>query len=79
MTDEEESKEEQNPMSTPANSYLPSESSRIRSGFDTSFDDVVMAELQPQAISNHLHASPQVQVLNKWYAEGGVTYLSFTK
>ena len=48
MTDEEEeSKEEQNPMSTPANSHMPSESSRIKAGFNDSFDDVVMAELQP--------------------------------
>ena len=55
MMHEEELKQEQNPMSTPANSNLPSESSRIQIGFNDSFDDdVVMAELQPQAIPSHL-------------------------
>ena len=62
-------------MSTPANSNLPSESSRIRSGFDESFD-VVMSELQPQA---QINASPSDQTLRKWYEEGGMTYLSFNK
>ena len=72
MTDEEEeSKEEQNPMSTPANSHMPSESSRIKAGFNDSFDDVVMAELQPQAKQVNDTHGPSEEELKRWYEEGG--------
>ena len=63
-------------MTTPANSNLPSESSRIKNGFNDSFDDVVMSDLQPQTNTN---AAPSDEQLEKWFAEGGLTYLSFTK
>ena len=59
-------------MSTPANSNVPSESSRIQIGFNESFDDdndVVMAELQPQARPSHVN--PSDGELRRWYEDGG--------